>query len=408
MLSFDGWSIGIGYCIKYIIDIIISAFYIYKAKKNNIKLLYYAAMIFMPYLMIYFTYLVDFFHIIITDNNLLITDTALFIFFTGHVISGLATNSLGLNLVLKERRKTILFTVLVYYLFLEILALIIPHSGVSLSYPTSPGANLIKMYSAPNSIIYYISFPPLILVFFIALALIMKGLRVKGKIRSKFLVLALGFGIGMFFFYIEISFETVGFIYLIVFLLFASLSWVPYYYGLTPIKERKSKKKRTPSDIELKFVSYLTHKSSQPVVSMIETELNRDILIFVSYSSKDSKIYKVREIAEQLKTFPGMKDVLFYEGESIDNIIKYMNDNLGLCDAFLLFCSQNALNSIPIEKEWTAAEAMGVPIIPIFFDLKHIPPLLKSRLGVEYDFYNLDQTVKEIYSAILKRCIETA
>jgi hypothetical protein len=83
-----------------------------------------------------------------------------------------------------------------------------------------------------------------------------------------------------------------------------------------------------------------------------------------------------------------------------------MNDNLGECDAFLLFCSQNALSSEPVEKEWTAAEAMGVPIIPIFFDLKHIPPLLQSRLGVEYDFYNLDETVKEIYSTIAKKCVE--
>ena len=83
-----------------------------------------------------------------------------------------------------------------------------------------------------------------------------------------------------------------------------------------------------------------------------------------------------------------------------------MNDNLGVCDAFLLFCSENALSSVPVEKEWTAAEAMGVPIIPIFYDLKHVPPLLQSRLGVEYDFYNLDQAVKEIYLTIAKKCIE--
>jgi len=406
VLSFDGWSVGIGYCLKYIIDIIIGTFYIYKAKKNNIKLLYYAAMIFIPYLMIYFTYLVDFFHIILTNNNLLVTDAALFIFFTGYVISGIAMNSLGLNLVLKERRKIILFMVLIYYLFLEIIALIIPQSGISLRYPASPGENLIRMYTNPNSIIYYISFPPLIVSFFIALALLIKGIRVKGKIRSKFLVLSLGFGTGMSFFYLSISFQTVGFFYIIVFLALASLSWIPYYYGLTPIKAKKPKKKKVPSDIEMKFVSYLTQKSSNLNESSMERELKREMLIFVSYSSKDSKIYKVREIAEKLKSFSGISDVLFYEGESFDNIIKYMNDNLGKCDAFLLFCSENALSSVPVEKEWTAAEAMGVPIIPIFYDLKHVPPLLQSRLGVQYDFYNLDQTVKDIYSSIIKKCVE--
>ena len=152
--------------------------------------------------------------------------------------------------------------VLVYYLFLEILALIIPQSGISFSYPASPGENLIRMYTNPNSIIYYISFPPLIVSFFIALALLIKGIRVKGKVRSKFLVLSLGFGTGMSFFYLSISFQTVGFLYIIVFLALASLSWIPFYYGLTPIKAKKPKKKKTPSDVELKFVSYLTQKPS--------------------------------------------------------------------------------------------------------------------------------------------------
>ena len=189
-----------------------------------------------------------------------------------------------------------------------------------------------------------------------------------------------------------------------------SSGWILFYYGLTPVKEHKAKERKTPSDDELKFVSYLMKKPTSNLSieseSLKEITLDKEILVFVSYSSKDSKIFKIRDIAEQLKAYQGIKDVLFYEGESIDNIIKYMNDNLGLCDAFLLFCSENALTSVPVEKEWTAAEARGVPIIPIFFDIKHIPPLLQSRLGVQYDFYNLDQTVKEIYSSIIKKCVE--
>ena len=183
--------------------------------------------------------------------------------------------------------------------------------------------------------------------------------------------------------------------------------WVTFYYGLTPVKEKKPKVKRAPTELQQKFVSYLMKKQSFNQVDRNGISIpEQNILIFVSYSTKDSKIYKIRDIAEQLKAFPGIKNVLFYEGESYDNFIKYMNDNLGECDAFLLFCSQNALASTAVEKEWTAAEAIGVPIIPIFFDLKHVPPLLQPRVGVEYDFYNLDQTVSEIYATIAKKCVE--
>jgi hypothetical protein len=225
-------------------------------------------------------------------------------------------------------------------------------------------------------------------------------------------MLSFGF-IGILLFqYITIFIQIFGIIFSIIFLGSGFLTWVPLYYGLTPVKPIKSKKKKkTPSKSEIKLVSYLMDKptSNQPMTDIYSSikELNREILVFVSYSTKDLKIFKIQNIAEQLKALSGIKNVLFYEGESIDNIIKYMNDNLGQCDAFLLFCSENALSSVPVEKEWTAAEAMGIPIIPIFYALKHVPPLLQSRLGVNYDFYNLDHTVKEIYSAIIKRCIET-
>ena len=406
MLSFDGWSVGIGFCFKIIIDIIIGAFFIYKAKRNNIKLLYYAAFVFFSYILSYSIYVIDFFHILITDNNIEITEAAVLIYYTGYLIVGIAASSLGLNLVLKEKRQLMLIIVTLYYILLEILAFSLPNSGLTLSHPAIPGENLTRIYFTANSIMYYISFPSLLLFVIIAFAFLLKGLKVKGNIRKKFISLCLAFGNGVIFFILSISFSYVGVAYIIIFLALASLGWIPFYYGLTPIKATKPKKKKTPSDVEMKFVSYLTQKPSISDESQHQQVIDRDMLIFISYSSKDTKIYKVREIAEKLKSFSGITEVLFYEGESFDNIIKYMNDNLGKCDVFLLFCSQNALSSVPVEKEWTAAEALGVPIIPIFFDLKHVPPLLQSRLGVEYDFYNVEQTVKDIYSSIVKKCVE--
>ncbi len=86
-----------------------------------------------------------------------------------------------------------------------------------------------------------------------------------------------------------------------------------------------------------------------------------------------------------------------------DNIIKYMSDNLANCDVMLLFCSPNALKSISIEKEWTSADIMNKPIIPVFVKPHHIPPLLKSRLGIEFDTFDLQKTIIEIHNLILKK-----
>jgi len=126
-------------------------------------------------------------------------------------------------------------------------------------------------------------------------------------------------------------------------------------------------------------------------------------LIFVSYATKDAEMFKIGEMTKKLTNFPEIKNVLYWQEHLHDNIFKFMNDNLGKCDVMLLFCSKNSLNSIPVEKEWTAAEAIGIPIIPIFFDVGHIPPLLKSRLGIEYDFNDMDKNLQELRSLILKK-----
>jgi hypothetical protein len=88
-----------------------------------------------------------------------------------------------------------------------------------------------------------------------------------------------------------------------------------------------------------------------------------------------------------------------------DNIYKYMSDNLERCSAMILLCSENALNSVPVDKEWTAADAIGKPIIPLFLQPEHIPPLLKSRLGLQFDLMDFEKNVVQLHSLILKKCM---
>jgi hypothetical protein len=413
MLSFDGWSIGIAYCFKITTDFIFSTFMILRAKKKDIKLLYLPAIFMISAAFSYFPFVADFFHILMAGNNIEFTYTTFLYIHSWNTVIGLMMGILAVNLTFsEERKKTGLIILNFFVVFYFLVAFFTPNFGFSLIIPSSPGENILKHYLNFISPMFYLIFTFSLFELFIAIKLFSKSLEVKGKLRLKFQMLSFGF-IGILLFqYITIFIQIFGIIFSIIFLGSGFLTWVPLYYGLTPVKPIKSKKKKKkPSKSEIKLVSYLMDKptSNQPMTDIYSSikELNREILVFVSYSTKDLKIFKIQNIAEQLKALSGIKNVLFYEGESIDNIIKYMNDNLGQCDAFLLFCSENALSSVPVEKEWTAAEAMGIPIIPIFYALKHVPPLLQSRLGVNYDFYNLDHTVKEIYSAIIKRCIET-
>lgn len=144
-------------------------------------------------------------------------------------------------------------------------------------------------------------------------------------------------------------------------------------------------------------------KESETVKKLKPIDQKDGLLIFVSYSTRDTEIFKIKDISESLTKFNEIYDVLYWQEDMNDNIIKYMSDNLDKCDVMLLFCSPNALKSKPIEKEWTAADIMNKPIIPIFIKSDHIPPLLKSRLGVEFDTFDLQKTINEIYELILKK-----
>jgi len=125
--------------------------------------------------------------------------------------------------------------------------------------------------------------------------------------------------------------------------------------------------------------------------------------VFVSYATKDAELYKIPELARMLEEYKEIGEVLYWQEDMHDSIIEYMNDNLGSCNGVLLFCSPNALDSVPVKKEWMAAEALKKPIIPIFLKPEHIPPLLSDRLGFEFDNFDLQKNVREIHELLLKK-----
>jgi WD40 repeat protein len=134
------------------------------------------------------------------------------------------------------------------------------------------------------------------------------------------------------------------------------------------------------------------------------SEKLEDLIVFVSYATKDADTFKIEELSKRLKSYEEIKEVLYWQEHMTDNIIKFMSDNLGKCNVVLLFCSETALGSESVDKEWTAADMMGKPILPVFLNPDHIPPLLKSRLGIEFDLMDFEKNVMHIHNLILKKC----
>ena len=137
--------------------------------------------------------------------------------------------------------------------------------------------------------------------------------------------------------------------------------------------------------------------------SMNNLGKKKTAIVFISYATKDSSKFQVPLIAERLIKYPEIENVLYWEKHMRDDIIKYMNDNVGKCNIVLLFCSPNSLKSEPVEMEWQAALKIKKKIIPIFVNERDIPIMLATKLGIKFNRNDLDNTIEQIYKLILKK-----
>lgn len=177
--------------------------------------------------------------------------------------------------------------------------------------------------------------------------------------------------------------------------------------GLEPQKiEKLTEKMILKGELDAEIIKNKIIFKRSVDIPISVTSTSKKFLIFISYATKDADWFRVQEIAKALTTYNEIEKVLYWQEDMKDNIFAYMDENLGKCDVLLLFCSPNALKSKPILKEWTAADSMEIPIIPVFFSSEHIPPLLKSRLGVKFFPFEFEKNVQKIHELIVKKCEE--
>ncbi len=126
--------------------------------------------------------------------------------------------------------------------------------------------------------------------------------------------------------------------------------------------------------------------------------------IFLSYSTQDSDYFEIPKIAEHLKKYEEIDDVLFWERDSGENIVEYMEKALRKCNVFILYCSENSLQSQAVNDEWQAAFQMRkkqiLKIIPVYEKEENIPRVLWHLLNVKYTKDNFEGFIKKLFKEI--------
>jgi len=155
-------------------------------------------------------------------------------------------------------------------------------------------------------------------------------------------------------------------------------------------------------------LSAIKPESKELMLTIIEeiskaTIVRKDLLVFVSYATVDSSFFEISKISEKLKKYPRIGDILYWEEALKDDIYDFMNNNLEKCDIFLIFCSKNSKRSEAVQMEWKAALKLKKPIIPIFQTENNIPALLSTKLGVQFETEDINNTIEKIYKLILKK-----
>jgi len=128
--------------------------------------------------------------------------------------------------------------------------------------------------------------------------------------------------------------------------------------------------------------------------------------VFLSYSTKDSEYFQLPKIVKNLKQYPEIGKVLYWEVDSGENIVEYMEETLKITNVFVLFCSENSLNSKAVKDEWQSAfqirKERALKILPVFEDQQYIPRLLLQMLNVEYTKDDFKEFIQNLYEEILR------
>jgi len=147
-------------------------------------------------------------------------------------------------------------------------------------------------------------------------------------------------------------------------------------------------------------------KEEQEISTQDSVKKFDEINIFMSYSTKDSDYFQISKIVRRLELYPEINKVLFWEVDSRQNIVEFMEETLKKTNVFILFCSQNSINSMAVKDEWQSAFQLRkkglMKIVPVYETDEHIPYLLMPMLNVIYDAENFSGFIQKLHEEIVR------
>ncbi len=142
------------------------------------------------------------------------------------------------------------------------------------------------------------------------------------------------------------------------------------------------------------------------VVPVVTKEEELKYNIFISYATVDRDYFQIKKIVEELKKYPKINQVSYWERDSKANIVEFMEETLEISNTFILFCSEDSIKSKAVKDEWQAAFQMRkeglMKLIPVYEEQKHIPKLLWHLLNVIYTKDDFKGFIDNLYNEIMR------
>ena len=142
------------------------------------------------------------------------------------------------------------------------------------------------------------------------------------------------------------------------------------------------------------------------VVPISKPEKEKKYNVFLSYSTLDTDYFQISKIVRSLELYPEISEVLFWEVDSKQNIVEFMEETLKKTNVFVLFCSYNSLKSKAVKDEWQSAFQLRkeglMKVVPVYKEEEHIPYLLKPMLNVKFIEEDFNGFIQKLYEEILR------
>ena len=128
--------------------------------------------------------------------------------------------------------------------------------------------------------------------------------------------------------------------------------------------------------------------------------------VFISYSTLDTDYFQISKLVRRLELYSEIKEVLYWEVDSKQNIVEFMEETLKKTNVFVLFCSEKSMKSEAVKGEWQSAYQMVkkglMKMIPVYEDEDHIPRLLWNMLNVKFTKDDFEEFIQNLYKEIIR------